>query len=145
GINRDFHMLAYVPRNPKAGCHKIKVEVDRPNALVFGRNQYCTGQSSSEPLLGTSIGNELEKILGSEKRGKIPLTLHTATFYTRAGAGDADSEKGSGKGAGTARLQISMRFPWKELYRTWDLSQWAIYARIGVMGVVRKKDGTIAA
>ena len=58
------------------------------------------------------------------------MSLQTATFYT---------------GTDTARVDICMQFPWNDLYRSWDLSQWAIYARIGIMGVVRKQDGTVAA
>jgi len=130
GINRDFYILAYVPRDSKAGCHRIKVEVNRPNALVFARDQYCTGQSPSDPLIGTTRGKELERLLVSEKRGRIPMSLQTATFYT---------------GTDTARVDICLQFPWNDLHRSWDLSQWAIYARIGIMGVVRKQDGTVAA
>jgi hypothetical protein len=130
GGNRDFYILAYVPRDAKAGCQRIKVEVDRPNALVFARDQYCTGQSPSHPLIGTTRGKELERILVSEKRGRIPMSLQTATFYT---------------GTDTARVDICPQFPWDDLHRSWDLSQWAIYARIGIMGVVRKQDGTVAA
>jgi hypothetical protein len=42
-------------------------------------------------------------------------------------------------------VDICLQFPWNDLHRSWDLSQWAFYARIGVMGVVRKQDGTVAA
>jgi len=129
-INRDIRILAYVPHNSKPGCHRIKVEVDRPNMLVFARNQYCTGQTPSDPLFGTGSGKELEHDLASEKPGKIPLSLQAAAFYT---------------GPGKSRVDISLRFPWKDLYREWDPSTWTLYARIGVMGVARRKDGTVAA
>ena len=130
GINRDFHILGYVPPNPKAGCHRIKVEVDCPNALVYARDEYCSGQSPSDPLFGSNTGKQLERDLASEKHGKIPLTLQAAAFYT---------------GTDTARVDICLGFPWNDLYRSWDLSKWALSASIGVMGVVRGKDGTVAA
>jgi len=128
-VTTDFHTLAYVPRDAKEGCHKIRVEVDRPNLLVLARDEYCTGQSPSDPLLGTRHGKELERILASDKRGKIPLSLQLATFYTKGNQSFVD---------------LCLRFPWNDLYRKWDPSNWTLYARIGVMGVIRREDGTVA-
>jgi len=129
-LNRDFQRLAYVPKSPKEGCHRIRVEVGRPNLLVFARDQYCTGQTPSDPLRETDLGKELEHKLDSQKHGKIPLSLQAATFYT---SGDS------------SRVDVSVQFPWKDLYRKWDSSNWTLYARIAVMGIVRRMDGTIAA
>jgi hypothetical protein len=129
-INRDFHILAYVPNGPTEGCHSIKVDVDRPNLLVFARNQYCGGETPSDLLSGTGEGKTLERDLSSDKRGKIPLSMQAAAF-------DA--------GGDNSRVDICLQFPWKDLYRKWDTSNWTLYARIAVMGVVRRKDGTVAA
>lgn len=127
-VTTNFHVLGYVPRDVKEGCHRIRVEVNRPNLLVFARDEYCAGESPSDPLLGTRGGKELERILASEKRGKIPLSLQAATFYT---AGDQ------------SLVTLSLRFPWNDLYRKWDASTWTLYARVAVMGVIRRKDGTV--
>jgi hypothetical protein len=129
-INRDFHILAYVPPSSTTGCHSIRVAVDRPKLLVFARNQYCAGQTPSDPLYGTGQGNTLERDLSSDKRGKIPLSLQAATFYA---AGN------------NSRVDISLQFPWEDLYRKWNSSNWTLYARIAVMGVVRRTDGSVAA
>lgn len=129
-LNREFQRLAYVPNSPKEGCHRIRVEVDRPNLLVFARNEYCTGQTPSDPLKETDLGKELEHKLDSQKRGKIPLALQAASFYL------------SGP---NSRVDVSVQFPWKDLYRKWDTSNWTLYARIALMGIVRRTDGTIAA
>ena len=129
-INRDFHILAYVPPSSTSGCHSIHVEVDRPKLLVFARNQYCAGQTPSDPLYGTAEAQKLDRDLSSDKRGKIPLSVQAAGFYA---AGD------------TSRVDISLQFPWQDLYRKWDTSNWTLYARIAVLGVVRKTDGTIVA
>lgn len=129
-INREFQMLAYVPKSSTAGCHRIKVEVDRANLLVFARNQYCSGQTPTDPLIETDLGKELEHKLASEKRGKIPLSLQAGAFYT---SGDQ------------SRVDVSVQFPSKDLYRKWDTSNWTLYARIAVMGIVRRTDGSIAA
>lgn len=129
-INREFQMLAYVSKTATDGCHRIRVEIDRPNLLVFARNQYCTGQTPSDPLKGTDLGKELDRALASEKRGKIRLSLQAGTFYT---SGDQ------------SRVDVSVQFPSKDLYRKWDTSNWTLYARIAVMGIVRRTDGSIAA
>ena len=129
-VTTDFHILGYVPREAKEGCHRIRVQVNRPNLLVFARDEYCAGQSPSDPLLGTRQGKELERILASEKRGKIPLSLQAASFYTRGNQ---------------SLVNVCLRFPWNDLYRKWDPSNWTLYARIAVMGVIHKEDGTVAA
>ena len=129
-VTTGFHVLGYVPRDAKEGCHRIRVEVNRPNLLVFARDEYCGERSPSDPLVGTSQGKELERILASEKRGKIPLSLQGATFYT---------------GGDHSLVDLSLRFSSNDLYRKWDASNWTLYARIGVMGVIRREDGTVAA
>src|SRR5215472_13713327 len=134
-VSTDFHILGYVPRETKTGCHSIRVEVNRANLLVFARDEYCAGQSPADPLAGTHLGKELERILASDKRGKIRLSLQAATFYTGF-TGGVQSQ---------ALVELCPRFPWRDLYRKWDPSNWTLYARIGVMGVIRSKDGTVAA
>ena len=128
-VTTDFHILGYVPRDIKEGCHRIRVEVNRPNLLVFARDEYCDGQSPSDPLLGTRQGKEFERVLASDKRGKIRLSLRAATFYTSGNQSLVD---------------ICLRLP-NDLYRKWDPSNWTLYARIGLMGVIRSTDGTVAA
>lgn len=129
-VTTEYHILGYVPRDEKEGCHRIRVEVNRPNLLVFARDEYCTGQSPSDPLLGSHRGKELERILASDKSGKIRLSLQAASFHV---------------GENRSRVDVCLRFPWNDLYRKWDPSSWTLYARIGVMGVIRRADGTVAA
>lgn len=130
GINRDFYILAYVPRNSDRGCHQIRVEVDRPQLVLFARDQYCAGQAPSDPLFGTSLSDELTGQLRSTGSGKIPVSFQADYIYTQKN---------------TARVDVSIQFPWNDLYHAWDLSKWKLYARIAVIGVLRSKDGTIAA
>ena len=129
-VTTEYHILGYVPRDEKEGCHHIRVEVNHANLLVFARDEYCTGQSPSDPLLGTHRGKELERMLASDKPGKIRLSLQAASFHF---------------GGNRYRVDICLRFPWNDLYRKWDPSSWTLYARIGVMGVIRRADGSAAA
>jgi hypothetical protein len=130
-INREFQFLSFVPHSvAKDSCHRIRVEIDRPNLLVFARDQYCSGQNPFDPLHGTDLGKELEHKLASQKRGKIPLWLQAATFHT---SGDE------------SRVNVSVEFPWNDLYRKWDTSNWTLYARIAIAGIVLRADGSVAA
>jgi hypothetical protein len=129
-INRQLYVLSFVQKNPKPGCHHISVQVDRLHVLVFARDEYCAGATSNDPLFGTGRGNKLDGELDSGESGKIPVSVEAAAFRT---AGNK------------SRVDISLHFPWKQLFHTWDLSKWALYARIGIVGVLRRNDGTVAA
>jgi len=47
-----YYRLAYVPNQLSGGpCHKIKVTVDKVDAVVFARDQYCyTSVPAADPL-----------------------------------------------------------------------------------------------
>jgi hypothetical protein len=125
-----FYRVAYVPSKPEEGkCHRIRVTVDRPHAVVFASDQYCyTQHPATDPLNGIKFGKQLETDLDSDKRGKIPLSLQVSFFYT---------------GAQAARVDLVLGFPWDHLKHEWvDLD---LHAMIGVLGVVHKKDRTLVA
>jgi hypothetical protein len=129
--DQQFYVIAYIPPKSEAGSrHKIEVKVDRPHAVVFARTEYCTGQSPSDPLSGTDSSKEMERDLASEEQGKIGLSLQAGFFYT---------------GAGTARVDIVLQFPWDQLAHKWNPMNWSLEATIGVLGMVFRKDGTLAA
>jgi hypothetical protein len=129
-INRQLYVLSFVQQNLKPGCHHISIQVDRLHVVVFARDEYCAGETSNDPLFGTGRGNKLDGELDSGKSGKIPLSLQATAF--RATGNEA-------------RVGVSVQFPSKELFHTWDLSKWALYARIAVVGVLRRDDGIVAA
>jgi hypothetical protein len=83
----SFYLVAYVPSDPNEGkCNQIKVEVDRPNAAVFARDEYCyTANSESDLLTGTNLGKKLESDLSATEVGKLGLSLQAAWFYTAEG------------------------------------------------------------
>ncbi|MGA9040847.1 MAG: hypothetical protein WB421_09955 [Terriglobales bacterium] len=124
-----FYLIAYVPpASTEGSCHQIKVKVDRRNSYVYARSQYCNTQhSASDPLNGTEFGKKLEGYLASGQADKIGLSLQTGFFYTNADP---------------SRVDIALEFPWNSLKRGWN--NVTLYATIGVLGMVYRKDGTLA-
>jgi hypothetical protein len=126
----SFYLVAYVPSNPNEGkCNQIKVEVDRPNAAVFARDEYCyTANSQSDLLTGTNLGKKLESDLSATEAGKLDLSLQAAWFYTAEGS---------------TRVEIALEFPWRNLKHEWAGS--SLRAAVGVLGAIYRNDGTLAA
>jgi len=135
GDVEHYYVVSYVP--PKSeidSCHRIEVRVDRRNSYVFARSQYCnTEHSASDPLKGTQISHHMEEFAASAERGKVPLSA-TANFFYRA--------------KGDALVSVALEFPWEKLKREWvprDLNgQYSIQATITTLGMVYRKDGTLA-
>ena len=77
------------PPSPDGTCHKVRVVVDRPNSLVFARDQYCEAAryGAADPLKGTT----LEKRIESDLQNKRPsqLSLDMAAIPLLAGDGTA--------------------------------------------------------
>jgi hypothetical protein len=124
----DFYQISYIPLKPEEGkCHKIQVTVDRPNAVVFARDQYCyTEHPVTDPLNGTGFGKQLETDLDSDERAKIALALQATFFYTASQV---------------ARVDIVLEFPWDHLEHEWfglDL-----HANVGVLGEVYDRHGSL--
>jgi hypothetical protein len=102
--------------------------VDRPGSDVYARDEYCSAKhSSSDPLNGTKIGQQLEREIDSERDGKIELSLQTSFFH-------AD--------ASMSRVDIALAIPWNSLKREWIGKN--LNAAIGVLGKVYREDGTLA-
>ena len=132
GLDQDFYLIAYVPppKPTEGSCHNVEVKVARRNAPIFARDQYCAGQSASDPLFGTESGKQLERDLASAESTNMGLFLQSGSFYA---------------GADAARVHITLGFEWKRLYREWSIRDWTRWARFGVMGVAYRKDRSIAA
>jgi len=129
-VVRRFYNLAYAPAERGPGCHPIAVSVDRPGTVLYARDQYCTGQSMSDPLYATNYGNRLGSDLASRKNGKIRLSVQASYFYTDEGR---------------VRLEVAIEFPWKSMFHQWDPTTGSLYARIGVLGMVYREDASLAA
>lgn len=128
-LARNRYDVSFVPQSSNsAGCHKIKVKVDRRKTIVAARDEYCASESPSDILPGSTLGNQLERDLNSGQRGEIPLALQAEAF---------ESEKGND------RVRITLEFPRDLLYRQWS-QDWIEHATIGVLGLISRQDGTVA-
>jgi hypothetical protein len=128
-----LYVVAFVPPDSQGtGCHKIEVRVDRPGVQVFARDEYCPGQSISDPLFGTTTDKRLQADLASRELGKAwtPVFVQWGIFFA---------------GPSAARVQITLGFHRELLYREWNASDSSLWARVAVLGVVNKKAGGIAA
>jgi hypothetical protein len=54
------YVITYaLPESPEGSCHQIKVKVNRRNAFVLARREYCyTKHSASDALNGTMLGKQ---------------------------------------------------------------------------------------
>jgi hypothetical protein len=123
-----YYNVVYAPAGSASGCHRITVKVSRPDAQVFARDEYCAEQSPSDVLSGTKEGDKLRRFLESPRPSRIPLFLQASAFQM---------------GPNGARVDLSFEFPWKLLNHTWD--EYLLWARIGILGEVRRADGALAA
>jgi hypothetical protein len=129
-MSLHFYQIAYVPtKSEKGECHHVKVTVDRPNAIVLARDEYCyTEHPVSDPLNGTNFGKRVEADLDSDKSGKIPLSLQANVFYT---------------GAQKAQVDVVLEFPPDHLKHEWIRLDFR--AMIGVVGVIHRRNESLVA
>jgi len=125
-----FYRLAYVPSSVESGkCRRVRVTVQRQNAAVYATNQYCyVANPASDPLNETTFGKQLEADLNSDGKSKLPLFAQAGFFYTNGSV---------------APIDTVLDFPSDRLKYDWRGTD--LHASIGVLGVVYKKDGTVAA
>ena len=119
--NSHYYVIAYaLPDSPKGSCHKIRVEVSRPNAVVYARGDYCnTRHSASDPLDGTKLGRQLDD---SPQKDKVVISLAAIPLFPNSDA---------------ARVHIVLEWRGESLK--------GILRSRGVLGMVLKKDGTLVA
>jgi hypothetical protein len=127
GLVGDVHvthyLIAYVPPDsPEGSCHQIRVKVNRRNAIVEARREYCnTKHSASDPLNGTEFGKRMDGVLALPGDKKVDFTLLAFALFT---------EKDP------SRVHIALDWPSKSLGRH--------SMTVGVLGILLKKDGSLA-
>jgi hypothetical protein len=117
-----YYVVAYTPReSPEGSCHQVRVTVNRRNALIIARSEYCnTKHSPFDPLNGTEFGKQLERNLASLNGSNIDVSLLTVPFYMENHP---------------ARVHIAVDWPWKSLKSKADT--------VGILGIVSGKGGSL--
>lgn len=123
-----FYNLVYTPPGSTSGCHRITVAVNKKDAQVFARDEYCAEQSPSDVLSGTKEGAKLQRFLESPRTSKIPLSLQVGAFQMNS--------EGS-------RVDVSLQFPWDRLNHSWV--NYRLLARIALRGEVLNSGGAVVA
>lgn len=124
------YVLAYAPaKSPPGSCHQIKVKVERANLEVWTRSEYCnTDHPASDPLSGSEFGKQLEAKANSGTPSDMDLKMKVWAFADNSDA---------------ARVYVSLAFPWQALVH--EFRDGTLYATIGSLVMVYRKDGTLAA
>ncbi len=125
------YLVSYVPppATPEGSCHQIKVKVDRRNATVYARDEYCkTKNELYDQVDGTKLGERMEDYAGSGKLGKFPVSVQVGSMF-----GNSDAH----------RVEVAAEFPSNSLMRRWNGSK--LEATIAVLGMVYDKNGILAA
>jgi hypothetical protein len=120
----SHYLVAYTrPESPEGSCHKIELRVNRGSALIAARNQYCnTKHSTSDPVNGTTLGDQLQSDLTSPKNNNVHISLAATPLYS-----SSDSD----------RVHIAIDWPWESLKGNTRTK--------GVLALFSKKDGTLVA
>jgi hypothetical protein len=116
------YTVAYArPESPEGSCHQIRVKVNRSNAFVVARSEYCNIEHAAlDPVKGTKLGDQLERDLAAPNHNNVDLLLLAIPLFTKT-----DS----------ARVHIALDWPgelMKEKIRT-----------KGVLGMIFKEDGSL--
>jgi hypothetical protein len=119
-IAPPHYLIAYaLPESPDGSCHDVKVKVNRRNALIAARSEYCnTHHSPSDPLNGTKLGQQLESDLAGSNDNSVAISLVAIALYSTSDA---------------ARVHISLDWPWESLRGNTRTK--------GLLGMVFRKDG----
>jgi len=81
------YAIGFIPLpSPDGSCHKFQILVDRPNSLVFARNEYCRALSKgADPLRGTALGERIESDLRKKKRNQLSLNVAAIPLFADNG------------------------------------------------------------
>jgi hypothetical protein len=121
-LSSSHYLIAYaLPESPDGSCHQIQVKVNRRNALVSARSEYCnTNHSPSDPVNGTKLGEQLESDLSAPGGSSVDISILAIPLYSNSRA---------------ARVHISLDWPWESLRGKTRTK--------GILGMVFRKDGSL--
>jgi hypothetical protein len=122
----SVYLVSYIPAlSPDGVCHQIKIKVKRHHATVYARESYCnTPHPLTDPLKGTALGGEMERVAGSAQNGTFPVSAQASALIGAGGANETE---------------IAVEFPWSAVKRKWKGVN--LYANVAVMGIIYDQDG----
>lgn len=122
----QYYILAYVPpESSKGSCHQIKIIVNRPNAWVRVRPEYCNNANSPwDVLSGTGLDKQMEGFQTLQKKRTVDVSLMAISFHRKSGI---------------ARVHMIVEWPWQQ-FKQGNKSKIN-----GLLGIVFDKQGKMAA
>jgi len=116
--------IGYTPSSsPDGSCHKIQITVNRPNSLVFGRDEYCdASRKGADPLQGTALGKRIESDLQGNRPNKLTFDLAAIPLLSSDG---------------TARVRIVLDYVSSPVIENCNSAP----GSIGITGIAFGKDG----
>jgi VWFA-related protein len=124
----DRYVITYAP--PKSAdeiCHRVKVKINRTDATVRGRTEYCLFKPN-DLLAGTDVARNLEARAVGKEAGNIAATMQAAYFYTAPT---------------TTRIHVSAEVPVSGL--VFDKQNGKYHAALNVLGLVNQPNGDVEA
>jgi hypothetical protein len=122
----QYYVVAYsLPESPEGSCHQIEVIVNRPNARVRVRPEYCNNAHSPwDVLSGTGLDKQMQAFQTLQKKKTVDVSLTAISLHRRSGI---------------ARMHIVVEWPWKQ-FKQGNKSR-----TNGVLGMVFDKRGNTVA
>jgi len=81
----ESYTLAYLPKvSAEGSCHPLKITVNRPDAMVRGRNLYCNVRQATLPT-AKPRENDLETLAASTDTGNTAASVSVPFFYEASG------------------------------------------------------------
>jgi VWFA-related protein len=137
----EYYVLSYTPaeapgEKKEAGCHTLRVKVDRGGTTVRARSNYC--ESKPQDLLaGTIAGQDLERRAAAGEASTAGASMQLAYFYLSPGV---------------ARVDVAMEIPAEVLRFEMQKSKSgkshssvSPQAEINLLGIATDKEGGVGA
>jgi VWFA-related protein len=124
----EYYMIGYSPaESPNGRCHGLRVKVDRDDANVRARSNYCDS-SASDTLAGTPAGKDLQARLEGTRSGGTAASMQAPYFYSLPNI---------------ARVNLALELPAGFLRFTKVKGK--PHAALNVLAIAYQKDGEVAA
>jgi VWFA-related protein len=124
----ERYVISYSPsKSPEEVCHTIRVKVDRSDANVRARSEYCNVKPN-DPLAGTEVDRALEAYAVGTQPGNITATAQSAYFYTSPD---------------TVRIHVAADISTSTL--AFEKQNGRLHATLNVLGIAYQPNGAVGA